>query len=59
MDTPKRAKHVRIPDDLHAKLTAIAKQERRSLAQMVIILLENSIQHKAEIVEFARKQLTE
>jgi hypothetical protein len=33
----------RIPTDLHAKLVEVAKQERRSLNSLMIVLLEEKI----------------
>lgn len=32
--------NVRLPDDVHAKLAALAETERRSLNNMIIILIE-------------------
>jgi predicted HicB family RNase H-like nuclease len=32
--------NVRLPDDVHAKLVAMAETERRSLNSMLIVLIE-------------------
>ncbi len=34
---------IRLPDELHATLTALAKQERRSLNSEMVIRLERSV----------------
>ena len=34
--------NVRLPDDVHAKLTAMAEAERRSLNSMIIVLVERA-----------------
>lgn len=34
--------NVRLPDDVHAKLAALAEAERRSLNSMMIVLIERA-----------------
>jgi predicted HicB family RNase H-like nuclease len=43
-------KHVnlRVPDDIHAVLVAAAEAERRSLNSMVIIMIEEALQRRAD-----------
>jgi predicted HicB family RNase H-like nuclease len=41
-------KHVnlRLPDDVHAKLAALAEAERRSLNSMIVVLIEDADQQR-------------
>ena len=34
---------LRLPDDLHAQLVALAQEERRSLNSEIVVLLERSV----------------
>jgi predicted HicB family RNase H-like nuclease len=34
--------NVRLPDDVHAKLAAMAESDRRSLNSMIIVLIEDA-----------------
>lgn len=36
----------RVPDDVHAKLTAMAEANRRSLNSMLIVLIEEADQNR-------------
>jgi hypothetical protein len=38
--------NVRLPDDIHAKLAAMAEAERRSLNSMLIVLVEAEAQRQ-------------
>jgi len=48
-----------IPDDLYEKLSRIAKLNRRSINQEIIVCIENSVQDKTrtpeQVLETARK----
>lgn len=38
--------NVRLPDDVHTKLAAMAEAERRSLNSMIIVLIEEADQKR-------------
>jgi predicted HicB family RNase H-like nuclease len=40
--------NLRLPDDIHAALTAMAEDDDRSLNKMVIALIRNEQEHRAK-----------
>ena len=39
---------LRLPDDLHAAVAAVAAGDRRSLNSMIIVLIEEALRARAE-----------
>ena len=42
---------IRIPTDLHNKIRKIAKQERRSISQQILICVENQLRAEGKFLE--------